>query len=369
MKKQAGVFTLATVALATAMGGAVLLKKKSAHHEPPPLPTSVVVDVRQLSSGTASLTVHAIADIEPVREVLINSRMMGFVTSLPLSEGSQFRRGQLLVKIDPGAQGSSPQVSALDAELAAARANLNVEQERLRRTRSLYAIQGASLEQVQAAEAASAMATSRVTTARENLGSAVVLAPFDGVVSQRLAQAGDSVSPGKLLMKINDSSLGTRILVNVPSNLTPALVRIGGQSLPLQPWPEAGAGGTRRYEARSTQKDLIPGSHMPVELEIYRADTGVLVPHECMLNDDGHRATVLALRVTHPAAPPSTHEPAPPPTGQRIEPIHVLLVAQSEEGAIVTGAGIVGRTVACGSPDVLARLQAGMPFQAMPSGG
>ena len=394
-------------------GGALLLNNKGQRHahEMGPTLLPVVVESRLLSVGHTRLTLPVVADVQALRDSVVSSRLLAYVTALPLFEGGRFKRGDILARLDTTPAGSGGQGNSLDADLAAADSALKAEQERLRRAKALYEIQGISQEQLQAADAATAAARSRYAVAKENLRGATITAPFDGVVSQRLVQPGDLVTPGKPLLKITDTVSGNRLLINVPENLQPAGLRLGDKMLPLTPWPEAGPQGLRRFEARSQEGGLLPGTRIDARLVVFRSPDAVLLPRECLLNDDGHTATVLALKggtadslPAQPAAPQpahmSEHKQQQPPehagaehkqqgdhgqaeakpqemaagghhhkpqTAGQIESIRVTLAAQGEEGSVATDAALAGRRVVCGSPDVLARLVAGAPFALQPA--
>ncbi|MBS4095799.1 MAG: HlyD family efflux transporter periplasmic adaptor subunit [Sulfuricella sp.] len=428
-----------SVVVALVGGGALLLNTKSQKHahETGPILLPVVVEARMLAVGHTRLTQPAVADVQALRDSVVASRLTAYVTALPLFEGERFKKGAILAKLDVSQAEADLQRSAatlaqsrlqegtLAAELAAAESSLKAEEERTRRVQTLYKIQGVSLEQVQSAEAALAAVRARhaassaamqsyasllqannaaVTAARENLRYGLITAPFDGVVSQRMAQPGDLVTPGKPLLKITDTAAGTRLLVSVPETLHPAGLRIGDQMLPLTPWPEAGAQGLRRYEARSQDAALLPGSRIDARLVIFRSPEAVLLPRVCLLNDDGHSATVLALKEEGGEIMPaqeSTHQPAhqpehpgqnhhqphdqapahamvqpaaagghhrQPQSAGQIEAIRVTLTAQGEEGAVGSDAALGGRRVVCASPDILSRLVAGAPFSIQVSG-
>lgn len=402
-------------------GGAWLLNGKGQRHghETGPTLLPVVVEAKLLTAGHTRLTLPVVADVLALRDTLVSSRLSAYVTALPLFEGGHFKRGDLLARLDMTPSGSQGQGSSLDTELAAAASTLKAEQERLRRATALYEIQGISQEQFQATAAASAAARSRHTVAEENLRGATLTAPFAGVVSQRLVQPGDLVTPGKPLLKITDTAAGSRLLVNVPEALQPAGLRIGDRMLPLTPWPEAGPQGLRRYEARSKDGSLLPGSRIDAKLVVFRSPEAVLLPRQCLLNDDGRTATVLALKesgakkdaMSEVSAQPAAHrpehqpehrpqhqpqhkaehqpehtepahqkhgDPAPaamaapaaaagghhrqPQSAGEIETIRVTIAAHGEEGSVAADANLAGRRILCASPDVLSRLVAGAPF-------
>jgi len=322
------------VVLALVGGGALLLKNRQAQHghgQPPAL-LPVVVETQRLSQGHTRLTLPAVADVQALRDGVVASRLTAYITALPLYEGQRFRKGDVLARLDVSqaeaeaqrAEATLAQTRVQEGTLAAADSALKAEQERVQRLQSLYKIQGVSLEQVQAAEAGLAAVRARQTgadAARQNLRYAVITAPFAGVVSQRLAQTGDLATPGKPLLKILDTGAGNRLLANVPADLHPAGLLLGGDLLPLTPWPEASSQGLRRYEARGG-KDLAPGSRIDVRLLLFRSPEAIRLPADCLLNDDGKTATLLALKGKGaPATAPAAQGHAQPPKhGQHDKP-------------------------------------------------
>lgn len=368
------------IILALVGAGVVLVKKKRQQlaETPPPQALPVVVEAQVLQAGKVVLSQRAVADVQPLRDSLLASRLSAYVTALPLFEGDRFKKGALLVKLDASqaeadwqrAEANLAQIrlqeSTLAAELAAAESTLKAEQERTRRALSLYKIQGVSLEQVQLAEAGLAAVRARhaaagaavqnyqallkannaaQVAARENLRYATLTAPFDGVVSQRLTQPGDLVTPGKPLLKIIDSGAGNRLLVNVPEHLHPVALKLGEQTLPLRPWPEAGAQGLRRFEARTSEGGFLPGARIEAQVVVFQSEQAVFLPRLCLLGDDGHVATVLRLK------------------DDKIEPQRVTLAASGEEGAATLDTSLAQQRIACASPDILTRLAAGVPFK------
>jgi pyruvate/2-oxoglutarate dehydrogenase complex dihydrolipoamide acyltransferase (E2) component len=375
------------IVLALVAAGAFLVDNRRQHnaHGAAPGLLPVVVETRLLANGHTRLTLPVVADVQAVRESVVASRLSAYVVALPLFEGDRFQQGEVLARLDMVPSGQLAQGGSLRADMSAAEATLKSEQERLSRTQALYRIEGVSLEQVQAAEAAFAAARARHAVASENLQAATVRAPFSGVVSQRLAQPGELATPGKPLLKITDTGAGSRLLVSVPETLQPAGVLYKDQLLPLTPWPEGGAQGLRRYEARSLDPDLWPGTRTDVRLVVLRSPKAVLLPHQCLLDDDGHEATALALReggavpapmpavdrthqgAAHAAQPPA-HEGGAATAAAGVEPLRVRLLAEGTEGAASGDPRLAGRRVACASPDILALLLAGAPFTIQAAG-
>jgi hypothetical protein len=342
MKKKPIVIVLAIVAVGVAL---VVHKKMQLAQEKPPGITPVVVSVRYLKTAPVILTQSTVAEVLAVRDAVLSSKLTAYVVSLPLFEGQHFKRGALLARLDmtSGGEGRQPG-NSLAAEVTAANSAFRAEEDRLQRSRKLQAIGGVSLEQLQAAEAAEAAARARLMASRENLSNTTLAAPFDGVVSQRLVQPGDLATPGKPLLKLVDASAGVRLVVDMPEGVVPMGLMVGGKTLPLVPWPEASPQGSRRYEARTAAGGFTPGSRASVKVALF-SGPGILIPRECGLSSNLRQATVLRV------------------SGAKATPLAVALNAQGEEGAVTQDSRVQG-AVACASPDILARLEAGTPFVA-----
>jgi len=371
---------LIAVLLLALIGGAVMAVKHKraqvAERSAAGIP-AVVVAARQLAAGPVTLSLPASVEVQAVREAMLASRFSANITELTRLEGDRFKKGDVLVRLDLAQADADRlradaelarvrlQESSFAADLAAARSNLKAEQDRYQRQEALLAIGGVSLEQVQASQAGLEAARARETAAgnavksfrallqaseaqagaaRENLRYGVIAAPFDGVVTQRLAQPGDLAAPGKPLLKVMDLSAGVRLLVNVRDGLHPKTLHIGKENLPLTPWPEAVGQGMSRFEAKS-RAALQPGTRASARLEVFRADSAVLLPRACLLGDEGGRASVLKLL-----------------DQGKVQRLDVAVAAQGEEGVASSDTNLIGARIACASPDILTRLLAGAPY-------
>ena len=379
MKKKTVIVVLVIAGLVGA-GMLVRHQKSRLGAEKPPAQVPVAVEARRLASVRFALTLPLVADVQAVQEANIASRLTGYVTELRYLEGDRFKKGEVLVRLDDAdAQAQLQRAEAdlartrlqqgsLSADLAAARVAAQAARDRAARANALYQIKGVSLEQLQAEQSNEAAAAARlsgtqaavdgyraslraaeaaVRSARENLAYAVIRAPFDGMVAARPVQPGDLATPGKPLLRL--VALGeSRLLVNLPDTTRPVALRWQGRDLPLKPWPEAGAQGMRRYEARA--EGLTPGTRVPVSLVTFSGE-GVFLPDTCLLNNDGHSATIFQLAEGGPA-----------------KPLTVELAASGSEGAASTDTRLNGTSIACGGPDVLTRLILGVPFKTTKGG-
>lgn len=372
------------VLIVAAVAGAILAirhKREQVAARPAAGIPPVVLETRRLSPAPTVLTRPVSAEVSPLRDAVLASRFSAYVLELPRYEGERVKKGEVLIRLDVSQAEADlaraeaqlaqtrMQEGSLAADLAAARALAQSEADRAGRLESLEKIGGAALEQVQAAQAARAAAQARLAAAqsnsdnyrallraseaqaraaRENLGYAVIRAPFDGVVTQRLAQAGDLAAPGKPLVKLMDTGAGVRLLVSVPQALKPLALQVNGQRLALRPWPEAVGQGMARYEARA-RGDWLPGARVDARLEVFRADSALVAPRDCLLASEGGKARLVRLGVDDNRG--------------KAGAVDVEIAAEGDEGVALADAGLAGAHLACASPDILARALAGAPVQ------
>lgn len=171
-------------------------------------------------------TVAASGKIQAETEVIISSDVSGEIILLPVKEGQQIQKGELLIKIDPDLVESA--LSRAEAALNTARANLSGSKARLaqsksqyenaqavyKRNQSLYkdqVISDSEFDQakanyevsradVEAAEEAVNAASFNVKSseatlkeAQENLGRTSIYSPIEGVITKLNAEEGERV--------------------------------------------------------------------------------------------------------------------------------------------------------------------------------
>ena len=137
----------------------------------------------------------------------ISSRIMGTITKIYVKVGDRVAKGQTLISI------SSPDMlsrrAQTDANIAAAEANLSNAKKDFDRYTNLYKKQSASAKeldnstlQYNAAKAGLEAARQMRNETNNMIGYTTITAPFNGVVSQRLADEGNMANPGMPLLTI-----------------------------------------------------------------------------------------------------------------------------------------------------------------------
>ncbi len=132
----------------------------------------------------------------------------GTVLSVDVNQGDRVVQGQTLATLDP--QQLEYSVEAAEAELAAAQAEFNRQGAELTRQRELYergwvaqAAYQQALTVYESARSQLDLARSRLASAENSLSDAVLVAPFDGVISVRNIEPFLEVGQGQTVFEIN----------------------------------------------------------------------------------------------------------------------------------------------------------------------
>ncbi len=240
------------------LGGALLLVggtwgilqlTRSTHSPETSSAPAITVETLALRSQPIANTLELSGTIRPVDQATLSTRVIGRINQLSLESGDRFHKGDILARIDvmdmtaqtSQAQSSVAQAQAevarsqatlsqlesqkleaqaalrlaqinqtrmsqLQTEGAVARAQLDEANTNLDEARARVAQSEAGIQQAQAAitqsRAAVNQAESGVTSASVSESYGTVIAPFDGVVVQKLAYEGEMAAPGTVLLKV-----------------------------------------------------------------------------------------------------------------------------------------------------------------------
>ena len=191
-------FTLAVlVPLALACSSA----KDEATVQAPPVALSeaIAIDIEDRIEATGEL-------VSP-SHAMIAAEVGGRITSLYVDDGAPAARGQRVLEIDP--ERRNLEVKAASAGNTEAKAARVEAQRAADRMRMLFKSNVASQAQLDQAETALELASSRADGAAARLGEtqraqrdAEVSAPFDGMIAQRFVSVGEFVQPGTRLFEL-----------------------------------------------------------------------------------------------------------------------------------------------------------------------
>jgi RND family efflux transporter MFP subunit len=192
--------------------------KKTEQQLQPEKPISVQLSVPAGAASSASIEASGV--VEASRTVSISTRIMGYITRMNVKAGDAVKAGQVLFTVN--ATDISAKKAQTDAMIAQAEAQLYTAQKDLDRYTTLYKQQSATakeLEQVtlqyQSAKASVESARQMRNEVNAQFSYTTVTAPFNGIVSQKMADAGSLVNPGMPVLMLEQSGK-LQVSVSVP---------------------------------------------------------------------------------------------------------------------------------------------------------
>lgn len=178
-------------------------------------PAPVKFNTVSVTRGTLTQNVTATGELQPVSTVEVSSQISGLIKEVLVDYNSRVKAGDVLARIDPATYEN--RLRSAQADLANTTANyqlikLNAERIKSLNARSLVSQQEAdqAVAQLAQAEAQLLIRTAAVETARVDLSRCTISAPIDGLVLDRPAIAGKTVSASTsapvLFILVNDLS-------------------------------------------------------------------------------------------------------------------------------------------------------------------
>ena len=222
-------------------------------------------------------------------------RVPGKVLGRLVDAGQTVKRGQALMRIDPTDLRLATRAHEEAVAAARARARQAADDEvRYRRLVSASFVSAAAYDKVKAAaEAANAelnAAEARADVARNETSYAVLLADADGVVIETLAEPGQVVNAGQVVVRV--AHAGRReALIELPETLRPAIGSAGRATLygsgltgpaKLRQLSDAANRLTRTFEARYVLEGALAdaplGSTISIQIPNGRSAPALQVP-------------------------------------------------------------------------------------------
>ncbi len=182
---------------------------------------AIVVTVATPSGGVQQV-LNISGQIEASKSANISTRLMGYITMLKVNVGDHVIKGQLLATISN--QDMLAKRGQADATIAEAQAGLKSTQKDKDRFTVLYNQQSATAKELDNVTLQYSAAKARMEGARQMrnevnamLGYTSLNAPFSGIVTQKLADAGSMASPGVPILTIEQSG-SYQVSAAVPEN-------------------------------------------------------------------------------------------------------------------------------------------------------
>ena len=165
--------------------------------------------------------------VQPINQGTVASQTSGRIVGLNVDVNDYVKKGTVLLEISAVQQSAS--LDAAQAQLASAIAQDREAQAQVKRYRQLFPKGAISQDVMDSAEARARSAAAAVKSAqasvaqaKESLGYTSVTAPYDGVVTQRHVELGETVAPGTPLVS-GFSIDKLRVETEIPQRYQPAV--------------------------------------------------------------------------------------------------------------------------------------------------
>jgi membrane fusion protein (multidrug efflux system) len=368
-------------------------KEQNKYAAPPPAKVTVATPTQSPVTLYAEFT----GNTAPVASVDLEARVQGFLVSIDYRDGEAVRKDRVLFKIEQTQY--QAQVDLQQAQLDAAKAKQVNAQREYDRQSVLGQKEVATQRNVDDAQTNLAAANAQVAAsdaslklAKISLAYATVSAPFDGVVTRRLANAGalvGSAGSTKLatILQVDPLYVYFNITEQQQINLRDALARKGktlkdmreeGLELPVQvslssdtTFPYVGkinyiapqvdsTTGTLQMRGELENKDvaLVPGLFVRVRVAVGKIDEALLVDDTAVMsNQTGSYVMVVGKN--------NVVEQRQVTPGPQEGPLRVIAKGLSAGDKVVIGA--VQRAVAGATVDPVSGAMAAAPPEPKPA--
>ncbi len=347
-------------------------------------PAILTVQTEPATRRNLTELVVATGRIQPFLQVKISPEVSGEIIELPVTEGQEVKRGDLLVKIKPdlyeaSRRSADASFKSAQAGQATAAANLAKAQAEHARNAELFErkliSESAFLEyttalelaraQVQVAQHQADMAQASLRRADEDLSRTTIYSPIDGTICKLVSQVGERVV-GTAMMA------GTDIMSVADLNVMEARVDVGEIDIPLiqsgqKARLEADAFRDRKFSGAVTeianaakssglgtqqeatkfevriritdQERFLPGMSVTAEIETRSRTNVVTVPIQSVttrLPKEAREAKALAASAKKdPDAPPPT-EAERKKQKEALKPLEVVFAVQDGKAKMTT---------------------------------
>ena len=251
----------------------------------------VPVEVAPVASGEISSYISASANLVAEFEVKVLAEVEGRVASLQVEEGQAVSKGQQLATLVRDDQ----QILLRKAELRENNARAEFE-----RAEDLMAKELISREEFDRLTVDHGIARQELEEARWGLAKTILRAPFDGRITDRMAQVGQSVRPADALLQVTDfDPLIARIYlperdvlglaagrqVQIALNADES-IRFAGRIRQISEVVDTATGTVKvTVEADNPPTGVRPGSFVSIHIVRETHPEAILVPREAVLRE------------------------------------------------------------------------------------
>jgi RND family efflux transporter MFP subunit len=196
------------------------------HKPSEPLPAAklpaATVRAQPVQTKTYPATEEVVGTVRAKLRATLEAKLSGRIETMPVSAGQLVKKGALLAQLE---------VRETQAKLDQAKAVREQSARDRQRLEALLLQKAVTQQEYDAVLARFRVSEAAVSEAQTMLDYATLTAPFDGVITRKLAEVGDLASPGRALLELEDPG-ALRLEADVPEALLER-VQAGGK-LPVR---------------------------------------------------------------------------------------------------------------------------------------
>jgi len=167
------------------------------------------IRLRTVERKSHVATEEVVGTVRAKLHAVIEAKVSGRIERVFVAPGQTVKSGDVLAQLD------SREIQARLDQALALREQFSRDSERLRR---LLAENAVSRQEFETVESRYRVAVASASEAETMLGYTKIVAPFDGVVTRKLADVGDLATPGRPLFEL-DEPKSLRLEADVPEGL------------------------------------------------------------------------------------------------------------------------------------------------------
>ena len=157
---------------------------------------TIQASIIEIRTVQAPVRVEVTGRVVPIFQAVLSSRIQGTIDRLLVREGTTVVKGQPLIQLDN---------RDVEADLARVSAEVENAKAQLDRMETLYRQDAVSKQEMENATRAYKVAEASRKAVLAQLSYTVVTAPFDGVITEKMVEAGELASPGQPLLRMENS--------------------------------------------------------------------------------------------------------------------------------------------------------------------
>ncbi|MEZ5729154.1 MAG: efflux RND transporter periplasmic adaptor subunit [Burkholderiaceae bacterium] len=203
-----GVFRVTVAAVAMLVAGAVTMPRDvGALANPTEGTMGPSVETVAVSRGVLADSREWNGTLQAIRHATVAAQTVARIISLDVEAGQRVKKGQRIAVLD--ARETRAGIAQASAQAAQAKASLANARASYERSKSLH-LQGfisqaaldAALAQLRVAQAAASQAGASVQMQQVTGSYTTIVAPYDAVISARLAEVGELAAPGRAIVSL-----------------------------------------------------------------------------------------------------------------------------------------------------------------------